>query len=108
MLRRIFNTQHIIRNTSSLTRRPDKPIHCRLGDVRRNRMGTVELMILHVMTSLLERRHKTPAAPVNGQNLILSPMRDEDTRRAMFFPGRHKARREGDNILEQVAIHQPD
>ena len=67
-------------------------------------MGTIELSMLHVIACTGELRGNPSAAMLDGQDLVVCAMRDEQAWQALPSCRGHKARGEGDDVREQVTV----
>src|SRR5215469_13515164 len=63
-----------------------EPSHRFRGDLGRDHVRPIELPVGHLVAFALQLRHNAAAAFIDGQDLILSPVRNEDRRFACPLP----------------------
>jgi hypothetical protein len=71
-------------------------------------MAAVELAVIHVVARLAQGRHEAAAARIDRQHAVRHPVRDEDLRRPVGLDRGREARREGEDVAEQLAVRDPD
>src|SRR5690349_15216828 len=77
------------------------------SDVGRNLVIAVELTEADFIATRLQLGSDAAAATIDRKNVVVSAVRDEETRLTMFLAINHKSRRKCDDAVEEIAIDQP-
>src|SRR4051794_28152676 len=68
----------------------------------------VELIVVHIVAALAEQRDDLPAAFIDRQGGIGGAVRDVNTRLALPLLRHEDARREGDEMGEEIAVREAE
>src|SRR3954454_23332461 len=75
-----------------------EPFHCPSGDIGGNRVRSFKFVVFHGKTSPFQDGNNLTAARLDGQNVVLGAVGDENAGFVFHLYGSHKTRRKGNNM----------
>ena len=85
-----------------------KPVRGSVDQIGWNHMAARELAVVHIIARTGQLPGKPSAATLNRQNLVLVAVANEDPGLASGLSGRGKARGEGQDMPEELAVGETD